>query len=90
VSTEPWSGSALVQRALVEESTGALAAARVDARRAVAREPDDWAHEVVLSRIEAESGHARAALTAFRAAQRLRPRAQLFAAPPPFAPISSP
>jgi hypothetical protein len=81
VSAEPWSTSALVQRAVVEETTGDLPSARADLLRAIDREPQDWSHELQLSRVEAKLGDARAALVAYRAARRLRPRAWVFSQP---------
>lgn len=81
VAAEPWSATALVVRAAALEAMGELRGARTDALRAIAREPDEWSHRIVLARVEAELGHARAALAAFGQARRLRPRAQLFAAP---------
>lgn len=79
VSVEPWAGSPYVQRALILESQGRLGDALVDIRRAIAREPDEWTDRLVLARIQAERGNARAALAAFAEARRLRPRSAVFA-----------
>jgi tetratricopeptide (TPR) repeat protein len=77
---EPWAASPFAQRALVEEASGRLKAAAVDARRAIEREPTNWRHRVVLARIEAKRGNVEAALEAFRAGEQLRPEADVFQA----------
>jgi tetratricopeptide (TPR) repeat protein len=81
INAEPWAASPYVQRALVLESLGRLDAARVDLLRAEKREPDNYAHPLVLSRIDAERGDARAAVADLRKARALRP-ASPFVAPP--------
>jgi hypothetical protein len=78
VDAEPWAASPYVQRGLVEESAGELKAASVDLRRAESREPDNWRHPLILARIDAERGDARAALADFARARRLRPQSPFF------------
>ncbi len=73
VAAEPWAASPYVQRALVLESTGRLAEARADVQRAIKREPDDWRTHLILARVDAESGHAVEAVSAWTTAKRLRP-----------------
>jgi len=72
VSAQPWAASPYAQRALVSESEGLWEAARADALEAIAREPTNWRHRVLLARIEARSGDKAAALAALEAAARLR------------------
>jgi hypothetical protein len=73
IDAEPWGSTPYVQRALVEEATGELRAAQVDLRRAIERAPLDWRPELLLARVEAKRGDVQGALTAYRAARRLRP-----------------
>jgi Tfp pilus assembly protein PilF len=58
----------------VEEAQGNLAAARVDLLRAQRREPTNYRHPLILSRVEAELGNAGAAVADFRRAVSLRPK----------------
>jgi len=82
VDAEPWAASPLVQRALVEEQTGRLAAAAADLRLAAEREPTNWRQAVILARVEAKRGRARVAIREFRRARALRPNARVFDQPP--------
>ena len=50
-----------------------------DARVAIRREPENWRGPLVLSRVEARLGHARAAVAAFRRARALNPHHPIFA-----------
>jgi tetratricopeptide (TPR) repeat protein len=74
IDAEPWAASPYAQRALVEEAQGNLAAARVDLVRAQRREPTNYRHPLILSRVEAELGNAGAAVADFRRAVSLRPK----------------
>jgi hypothetical protein len=56
VSAEPWAASPYDQEALVLESAGHLAAAATDLRRAIANEPTNYVHWLLLSRVETERG----------------------------------
>jgi len=78
VSAEPWAASPYEQRALVLESAGRLSAAVLDLRRAIAREPDNFVHWLLLSRVETELGHVDAAARDYVRARQLRPHASVF------------
>ena len=73
IDAEPWGSTPYVQRALVEEATGELRAAQVDLRRAIERSRLDWRPRLLLARVEAKRGNVKGALSAYRAARRLRP-----------------
>jgi hypothetical protein len=73
IASEPWAASPYLQRALVEERGQQLAAAAMDARRAADREPSNYQNWLILSRIQAERGHVRTALAAFRQATAAKP-----------------
>ncbi len=73
VRAEPWSASANEQRALVLEAAGRLRPAARDVRRAIAYEPANFRHWLLLARIEAESGRLQAAFGDLAEAKRLRP-----------------
>jgi tetratricopeptide (TPR) repeat protein len=81
VAAEPWAATPYVQRGVVEESEGRFRAARTDLTRAIAREPTNWRHPLVLARIEAELGDSRAAIRSYERARRLHPTSRLFASP---------
>ena len=78
IDAEPWAATPYVQRALVEERTGRLAAARVDLQRAISREPTNWRHPLTLARVEAELGDSQAALRYYQRARRLHPLSPVF------------
>jgi cytochrome c-type biogenesis protein CcmH/NrfG len=80
VSAEPWSASAAQQEGLVLESTGRLHQAALELRRAIIREPLNYEHWLILSRIETESGHLGAATRDYDRARSLAPMADVFAA----------
>ena len=86
VDAQPWSASAYAQRGLVEEARGRPEEARADLADAAAREPDNWRFPLLLARIDAERGDPAGALANYRRARTLRPRANVFAGPPPVAP----
>src|SRR5829696_8979089 len=73
IEAEPWGSTPYVQRALVEEATGELRGAQVDLRRAIERSRLDWRPRLLLARVEAKRGKVERALSAYRAARRLRP-----------------
>jgi hypothetical protein len=77
---EPWAAAPLLQRALILEGAGRLAAARADAVAATHRETTNWRTWIVLARIETERGRVRAALHAVKRARELNPRSPLFSA----------
>jgi cytochrome c-type biogenesis protein CcmH/NrfG len=78
VGAEPWGASAYEQRGLVLEAAGRLRAAAANLRRAVAQEPDNFAHWLLLARIETVRGDISAATRAYLRARQLRPKAQVF------------
>ena len=75
---EPGAASARVQEALVLEVERDLPAAIVAARQAIRDEPQNWTEWLVLSRLEAESGHPTSSISAFRRARSLNPQSPLF------------
>lgn len=79
ITAEPWSASALEQRGLVLEAATRYAPAARDLRRAIAHEPTNYAHYLILARIEAEQGQLAPAVQDLRRARTLRPRARVFA-----------
>jgi cytochrome c-type biogenesis protein CcmH/NrfG len=83
VSDEPWSATPYEQRGLVLESTGKLAAAARDLRHAIANEPTNYTHWLILSRIETEQGHLGQAARDYEQAHKLRTMGQVFAPTPP-------
>ncbi len=85
VDAEPWSASAYEQRGLVLEAGGRLGDAAADLRRATDREPDNYQHWLVLSRIDTELGQLGSATRDYATAHRLRPQASVFALAPYFA-----
>lgn len=78
VAAEPWAASPYEQRALVLEGVGRLASALADERRAIAHEPDNFVHWLILARIQTERGRYRAALAAYRQSRRLGKLAVVF------------
>jgi hypothetical protein len=78
VQAQPWAASAYLQRALVLEQVGQLAAAAGAVEHATRLESTNWQHWLLLGRIEAERGRIRPALAAVARARRLNPRAPIF------------
>lgn len=78
VSVEPWAASPYEQRALVLESDGRMGSAAADERRAATREPTNYVHWLLLSRIETERGRYAAALADYQRARRLGRLATVF------------
>jgi hypothetical protein len=85
VSAEPWSASAYEQKALVEESAGELPQAADDERRAISRESANYAHWLIMARIQTERGLLTLALRDYNRAHALRPLASVFRLGPYFA-----
>jgi hypothetical protein len=79
VSVQPYSASASLQEALVLELQGDLNGAAAAATDATSDEPTDWRTWLMLSRIEAERGDARASAADYRRARSLNPRSPIFA-----------
>jgi Flp pilus assembly protein TadD len=78
IAAEPWSASAYEQQGLVLEAVGRLAEAAGDLRRAIAEEPLNYQHWLVLARIETESDDLDAAERDYDRAHQLAPRAEVF------------
>jgi hypothetical protein len=77
---QPYAANADLQKALVLERMGDVASAVGPARDATAAASRDWRAWLVLSRLEAENGHAGAAIDAYERAKSLNPRSVVFAA----------
>jgi hypothetical protein len=84
VNAAPWSASAHEQRSLVLESAGAFDRAAKDEHTAASDEPLNFAHWLILARIETERSRLPAAAHDYKRAQRLRPLASVFAFAPFF------
>ena len=70
---EPYAATPRLQRALVLERAHEYAAARTAISEAATREPTNWRIWLVSSRIDAETGHPRAAVRDYRRAHALNP-----------------
>ena len=79
VRIEPGAASPHLQLALVLELQARYPAAVTAARQAVHDEPQNWSAWLVLSRLEAEAGHAKASVAAFKQARSLNPYSPIFA-----------
>ena len=75
---QPWAASPYLQRALVEERAGDLAAADRSIRGAIERDPADWRLWLAASRIQTKLGDFRMAQQSYRRAASLNPRSFLF------------
>jgi O-antigen ligase len=75
---EPGAASAQLQVALVLELGHDIPGALQAASRATRDEPDNWSTWLVLSRLEAEAGRARASVASYGRARSLNPRSPLF------------
>ena len=78
MSAEPWAASPYEQRGLILESAGRLGPAGRDLSRAISREPGNFVHWLLLSRIETERGDLVAATRDYDHARQLRPKALVF------------
>lgn len=75
---EPGGATPQIQEALVFELRRDLPDAVLAARRATRNEPLNWTAWLVLSRLEAESGHAQAAVAAYARARADNPKSPVF------------
>lgn len=75
---EPGAASPHLQEALVLELQGRYNAALGPARTATREEPANWQAWLILSRLEAEAGHAAAAVSAYRHARAADPHSPIF------------
>jgi hypothetical protein len=78
VRLEPGAESPRLQEALVLELRGDLPDAVTAVRQATANESTNWQPWLVLSRLDAETGHPLEALAAYRQARALNPRSPVF------------
>jgi tetratricopeptide (TPR) repeat protein len=78
VAVQPYAAAPRIQEALVLEEQGRLAPAAAAARDATRRESANWSNWLILSRLEARTGHARASLEAYRKARSLNPGSGIF------------
>jgi O-antigen ligase len=78
VRLEPGAAAPQLQLALVLELQHNYSAALAAAHQATRDESQNWSDWLVLSRIEAESGHVTASVVAYRRARSLNPRSPLF------------
>ena len=76
---QPYAATPSFQEALVLELQGDFRSAVTAARTATEEEPTNWRTWLALSRLEARTGDADAALAAFREARSLNPRSPIFA-----------
>jgi tetratricopeptide (TPR) repeat protein len=76
---QPWAATPHLQRALVLEEAGRLAAARRAIRAAIERDRTDWRLWLVQARLETKVGAIRSARRSLRRAIALNPRSPLFA-----------
>jgi hypothetical protein len=76
---EPYAATPKLQEALVLERQGKFDQAADAAREATQKESTNWRTWFTLSRIEAERGHAKASLAAYRRAKQLNPHSGVFA-----------
>jgi tetratricopeptide (TPR) repeat protein len=77
-NAQPDAASPRIQEALLLEAAGDLPTASAAARAATERERTNWRNWLVLSRLEAKQGHAKAAVHAYLEAKSLNPRSPLF------------
>lgn len=77
-NVEPAAAAPRLQQALVLESAGDFEAAGAAIAGATAKEPHNWRIWLVRSRIEAERGHAAAAVGSYRTARSLNPYGRVF------------
>lgn len=77
---QPWAASPRIQRALVLERQGRLGRAAASAAAATEREPTNWRHWLILSRLEARRGDADASVNAFEMAASLNRQSPEFLA----------
>jgi hypothetical protein len=78
-NVEPDAGLPHLQQALVFEQQGNYPQAVIEARKATQHEATNWRNWLVLSRVQAEAGEARAAVRSYRTAASLNPRSPVFA-----------
>jgi hypothetical protein len=75
---QPYAATPRLQEALVLERQGQFDQAAAAAQEATAKESTNWRTFLILSRIEAERGRAKASLDTYRSARQLNPRSGVF------------
>ena len=75
---QPWSSVPYIQRALIDEASGQLTAARTAIRSAIARDRTNWRVWLIDARIEGKLGNRAAAQTSYDQARSLNPRSAVF------------
>jgi O-antigen ligase len=78
-AVQPYAATPHLQQALVLEMAGRFPAALHEARQATSDESTNWRTWLILSRLEARTGHAQAAVRAYRRARVLNPGSVAFA-----------
>lgn len=78
IRIEPGAASAHLQLALALELERNYPAAIAATKQAIRDEPQNWSSWLILSRLEAEGGHAKASVAAYHRAGSLNPRSSLF------------
>ncbi len=76
---EPGAASPALQQALVLEAEHKFPAALIAAQAATRDEPQNWSPWLILSRIEAETGHPQPSIAAYNRARSLNPLSPIFA-----------
>lgn len=74
IAIEPYASTPRIQEATTLELMGRIDEAVPIARDAAAKDASDWRPWLIVSRLEAEAGHPRAAIAAYRMAHSLFPR----------------
>ncbi|MFL5907683.1 MAG: O-antigen ligase family protein, partial [Solirubrobacterales bacterium] len=77
---QPYAATPRLQEALVLERQGKFDQAAAAAQQATLKESTNWRTWLILSRIEAERGSAKASLAAYRRARQLNPHSGVFGA----------
>jgi hypothetical protein len=81
VSSEPWAASPYDQEGLVLESAGRLAQAAAELRHAIDKEPDNYAHWLLLARVQSERGLLGLAARDYARAHALQTKGDVFVTP---------
>jgi hypothetical protein len=81
-SAEPWAATPHEQQALVLEASRRLSAAAAQEREAIADEPTNYTHWLIMARIQAEQGLLSDALRDYARARSLRTMGEVFTLQP--------
>ena len=77
-NVEPDSGLPRLQQALILEQAGEYPAAVTQAAAAAEHEGENWKNWLILSRVQAENGEAKASVASYRMAKSLNPNSPIF------------